>query len=382
MRLIIAFEHIRRFVGAHAQVVTELSQRLGRRGHEVTIVCDTVTDPVLYPDLHIIARRPFQIGGSHRPAMLHFWANRIIDSLENDLVLSFHPAIPGDVMVPTFGFDFGPDRNRRGGWRGLVHAIDPRWIVSRWIGHRARRNGRVRCVAALSEVMAEALLDAAPQIEPMLRIIPGASPIEPPADEAVRHAMGEETRATLRLDPPDRVFLWAAKSPYQKGGAAVLHAFSEVVALGHPSARLIMACEDPWTLHDLAVDLNCDDRLRLVSRTREMEHLLCAADIGVMPAERSLLGRFVWECLAFSLPVIANTHTAGTERMRDSSDRVAGRIISSTRPEALRDAMIGLLNAAHLEAARRSAKSIAPSMRFDLFVDRIESLAQEFAHTR
>lgn len=382
MRLILAFEHVRRFVGAHAQIVTELAQRLGRRGHEVTILCDTVTDPALYPDLHFIARRPFQMGGSHRPALLHYWASHIVESLEHDLVISFHPAIPGEVMVPTFGFDFGPDRNRRGGWRGLVHAADPRWIVSRWIGRRSRRDRRVRRVAALSEAMAEALLDAAPSIEPILQVVPGASPIEPSTDEAAGRAMGEETRAILRLDPTDIVFLWAAKSPFQKGGAAVVRAFSEVAALGHPSARLVMACEDPWPMHDLAVDLDCDDRIRLVSRTREMERLLAAADIGVMPAERSMFGRFVWECLAFGVPVIANTRTAGTERMRDSSDRVAGRIVSSTRPEALREAMIGLLNAAHLDAARRSAQAIAPSMRFDLFVDRIEALAGEFARRR
>ncbi|MCL4196490.1 MAG: glycosyltransferase family 4 protein [Phycisphaerales bacterium] len=382
MRLILAFEHVRRFVGAHAQVVTELAQRLGRRGHEVTIICDTVTDPALYPDLHFIARRPFHVGGSHRPAMLHFWARRVLASRPHDLVLSFHPAIAGEVMVPMFGFDFGPDRVRRGGWRSLAQWFDPRRMESRWIGRRSRRDGRVRCVAALSEGMRESLLDAAPEIEGLLRLVPGASPIEPPAEDAARRALGEQTRAILRLEPTDIVFLWAAKAPHQKGGAAVLRAFAEVAALGHPSARLIMACEDPWPMHDLAVDLDCDERVRLVSRTREMERLLAAADIGVMPAQRSLLGRFVWECLAFGVPVIANTKTAGTERVRDPQERVAGRIISSTRPEALREAMIGLLNAAHLDAARRSAQAIAPSMRFDLFVDRIEALAREFARRR
>ncbi len=382
MRLILAFEHVRRFVGAHAQVVTELAQRLGRRGHDVTIVCDTVTDPALYPDLHFIARRPFHVGGSHRPALLHFWARRIIESTPHHLVLSFHPAIAGDVMIPMFGFDFGPDRVRRGGWRSAAHAFDPRRIESRWIGRRSRRDRGVRCIAALSEWMRESLLDAAPEVEGILRLVPGASPIEPPAEEAAQRVLGAETRAILRLDPTDIVFLWAAKAPHQKGGAAVLRAFSEVAALGHSAARLIMACEDPWPMHDLSVDLDCDERLRLVSRTREMERLLAAADIGVMPAGRSMLGRFVWECLAFGVPVIANTRTAGTERMRDAQERLAGRVISSARPEALREAMIGLLNSAHLDAARRSARAIAPSMRFDLFVDRIEALAHEFATGR
>ena len=379
MHLVIAFEHIRRFVGAHAQVVTELARRLGRRGHDVTIICDTVTDPALHPDLHFIARRPFQIGASHRPAMLHFWANRLIPALGSEVVISFHPAICGDVLIPTFGFDFGPDRRRRGGWRSALHGVDPRWLVSRWVGRRARRDRRLRCVGALSESMAESLLDIAPEVEPILRLIPGASPIEPPTDPAAGGAMREETRSILRLDPTDIAFLWAAKAPHHKGGAAVLHAFSEVAASGHPSARLIMACEDPWPMHDLAVDLDCDDRLRLVSRTREMERLLTAADVGVIPATRSLFGRFVWECLAFGVPVITNTRTAGAERLRDPQQRLAGQTVSSIRPEALREAMIGLLNSAHLDAARRSARSIAPSMRFDLFVDRIEALAQEFA---
>ncbi len=379
MRIVMAFEHVRRFVGAHAQMVTELSRRLVQRGHEVSIICDTVTDPDLYPDLHFIARRPFQTGASHRPWLLHRWSRRIVADLAHDVVISFHAAIPGDVLVPTFGFSPGPDRQPSRGWRSAVGRVDPRRSVSRAVSSATRRDRRLRYVVALSDAMADSLLAAVPTVSRVLRRVPGASPIEPPGDAGRAEALRVETRSILNLEPEQVVFLWAAKLPGFKGGAAVLKAFAETLATGHPNARLVMACEDPWPLHDLAVDLDCDDEIRLVSRTREMERLLAAADIGVIPATRSMFGRFVWECLAFGKPLITNTSTAGAERMRAPDQRIAGRVISSMRPEALRDAMIGLLEEPHRLAARHSAETIAPTMRFDLFVDRMEKIAQEFA---
>jgi glycosyltransferase involved in cell wall biosynthesis len=380
MRIVIAFEHVRRFVGAHAQVVTELGRRLVRRGHDVTIVCDTITDPDLYPDLHLIARRPFQSGASHRPWLLHSWAKRRMSELDYDVAISFHAAIAADVLIPTFGFSPGPDRSAGRGPRAMMNRVDPRRFISGVVGSRTRRSRELRCIVALSETMREALLDAVPSIEHIIRRIPGASPVEPPMDRTVTATWRSETREILGLEPEHVVLLWAAKLPAFKGGAAVLKAFAETLALGHPDARLVMACEDPWPLHDLAVDLDCDDEIRLVSRTREMERLLAAADIGVMPTAKSMFGRFVCECMAFGVPVITNTGTASVERLRGPDERIAGRVISSSRPEALRDAMIGLLEPPHREAATRSAEIIAPSMRFDLFVDRMESLAREFAH--
>lgn len=379
MHIVLAFEHVRRFVGAHAQVVTELGQRLVRRGHDVTVICDTVTDPHLYPDLQLIARRPFQMGASHRPWLLHNWAKRRLGDLDHDVAISFHAAIPGEVLVPTFGFSPGPDKSSGRGPRALVNHLDPRRLVSGLVGRRTRRCREVRCIVALSDTMREALLASVKGIEHMIRRVPGASPVEPPPAQPAAAQWRSDTREILGFEPNHVVFLWAAKLPASKGGAAVLKAFSETVKLGHPDARLVMACEDPWPLHDLAVDLDCDDEIRLVSRTREMERLLAAADIGVIPATRSMLGRFVCECLAFGVPVITNTAMASVERLRAPDERMAGRVISNSRPEALRDAMIGLLEPTHREAAARSASLIAPSMRFDLFVDRMEALAREFA---
>lgn len=379
MHIVIAFEHVRRFVGAHAQVVTELARRLAQRGHEVTIICDTVTDPDLYPDLHFIARRPFQTGASHRPWLLHNWARRTMGDLHHNFAISFHSAIVADVLVPTFGLAPGPDRRSGGGLRGLIGRLDPRRGVSGVVGRRTRRSRRLACIVALSDAMADDLLAADPSVESILRRIPGASPIEPPDNPEVAAWQRSETRSILRLEPDQIVLLWAAKAPFHKGGEAVLRAFAQTLAAGHPNARLVMACEDIWSLHDLAVDLDCDEESRLVSRTREMGCLLAAADIGVIPATKSMFGRFLCECLAFGLPVITNTGTAGAERLRAPDERLAGRIISGGRPEALRDAMVGLLDEPHRLAARRSAQAIAPSMRFDLFVDRIEALAHEFA---
>ncbi len=379
MRIVIAYEHVRRFVGAHAQLVTELGRRFVQRGHEVTIVCDTVTDPDLYPDLRIIARRTFQSGASHRPLMLHRWAGPVMRDLPCDASISFHAAIPADILIPTFGFAPGPDRRPGRGARRLLNIVDPRRLVSLLVGLHTRRDRRLGCVVALSDAMADALLDEAPGIERMLRRIPGASPVEPPLEDGKALQQRQEVREILDIDPGQVVFLWAAKSPALKGGRTALRAFAETVESGHPQARLVMACEDPWPLHDLAVDLRCDEQIRLVSRTREMEHLLSAADVGIIPAVRSMFGRFIWECLAFGAPGITTTATAGAERMRGPDQRLAGRIVSTARAEALRDAMVGLLEQPQREAAQRTAQAIAPSMRFELFVDRMEALAREFA---
>lgn len=388
MKIILGFEHVRRLVGAHSHLVTALGQRLAARGHDVTIVCDTVTDPVQFPELRFVARRPSRRGESHRLVQLRRWAVRVVPALDHDVSLSFFPAIPGDIVSPIFGWIAGRlHREHRLLRRPLRHAaiqFHKNVIERRLVESAMRADSSVRCILALSEEMARALVAGHPRLTARITTVPGASPIQPPdAGADALAAMRLETRRRLgfaeRDDDERVIFLWAAVHALHHGRANLLKAFSQVTR-EHPNrVGLILASDGHWPTHALAVERGCDEHVRVIGRTKSVDQLLAACDVRVNPAIHSVLGRSVWEALAFGRPVLASSNSAGTERMRDADRHLAGQIVSAYDADAIRDALLWFLQDKNRRSATRSAQLIAPSMRFGLFVDRLERLLQEHA---
>jgi len=390
MKIVVAYEHIRRLVGAHSQLVTDLARELGRRGHEVVLVCDSVLDPEMFPQLRIIARRGFQSGESHRFLILRRWARRVVEALDPDVAISFHWALPGDVVCPMFGsVETRLQREHRHFGaiaRQLLIQGHPNVLETRSVERLTRRDRRVRSIIALSREMADDLVAAHPWTRSRLSIIPGASSIRPEADAGARSALRREGRSILGLGDDDVVFLWAAKRGILHGRSQLMTAFAEVVAAGHPGARLVVAGEGQWKMHDFAVDARCDDQVRVVGRTAAMPMLLEACDVGVCPVLHSTVGRHVWECLAFGRPVIASTHAAGAHRMETSNERGeparAGRLVEPYDIPSLRDAMIAFMNGEIRGRAIDAARRIAPEFRFEDFTSRIETHLARTAEAR
>lgn len=370
MKILLAYEHIRRLVGAHSQMVTAFGRAMVDAGHDVTIICDTVIDPEPFQEFRFVARRPFTWGDSSRLLALRRWAEHTIPTLESDVVISFHPAFPAPVYVPLFAWH--SIQSQQIG-QSFGDRLNPRIMARVLIERRAKQDARTKRFIALSEELAFMMREVLPNQAAEVMCIPGVSPIVPPESDADRRQLREEGRALLRLEEDDVAFLWAGKRPSFQGRRKVLEAFAELKRSGQPPAKLIVASGETWQPHDHAVSRRFDDDIRVVGRTQDMELLLAACDVGLMPARFSVLGRFIWECLAFGKPVIASTRAASVSRLRATDERVAGRIVRSDDVLALVAAMKEMVDNSTRESAAGVARSIGSVTTFPGFA---ESLLQ------
>lgn len=413
MRIVLAFEHIRRLVGAHSQIVTALGESLVARGHEVTILCDTVTDPALHPLLHFVARRTHQVGESHRLALLARWSHRVQQSLQHDITLSFIPAIRAPVAMPLLGWigaRLAHEHKALG--RPIRHGaiqFHPNVIERRWFEATMRRDPTLQFLLAAGPHMAKALSDRFPELAGRVRLVPFASPIEPSRSIDEQRRLREEVRSSLRILPEDRVFLWAAKHALWHNRPGTLKAFAILVdawrrtsrapnrltndvaqarAAGRmrPDANIILAAraprpillltgDSPWPAHQGAVLQNLDDHVRVIARTADMPALLSASDVVVNPALHSLLGRVSYEAIAFGRPVILSPDTGGVDLFRTGlASNPPGRVVDASDNAALARAMAELLDYGRFEVAAAAAREVAGHLNFTEFVSAIEAV--------
>jgi len=384
VKIVLGFEHVRRLKGARSHLVVELAHRLIGRGHEVVVVCDTVTDPSLFPDVDFIARRAFQSGESHRLFLLYRWSKSLLETLEYDVSLSFFPAICGDLLIPSFSWIQTKRRREcRSWWRSMVSLAHPSVFEQYGVESLARRNPRLQGLVALSEAMAEGLEEVRLPAGLDVQVLPGASPIEPPPVdqwETIRC----ETRKTLGLDQGAVVFLCGSIHLTWRNRRMVVDCFGEILKrLDYDqSVNLVVAGENQWAIHRRSVECGCDEQVRIVGRTSEMDRLLVACDVGIVPAVHSCLGRSLLEFPAFGKPVIATDITAGLERLRvdesmNGDGDMAGLVVPARDRESMCEAMMTMLDTEERARMTRSAELIAPSLCFDGFVDRIERLLAE-----
>lgn len=390
MRIIIGFEHIRRLVGARSQIVVEVARALQARGHDILIVCDTVTDPFPFQDLRFIARRDFQSGESHRLTLLRLWSRRVIASHGADATLSFHPAIPGDVLVPLFGWACTAMKRERivqdGSSHSRIRILKRLKLYERLAVERvARSDPDLRRVVALSKRMYEDLLAADPTLSSRMELIPGCSPLcVRRSDDESAGRLRREMRSILRLDVHDVMFLWEATTAGPHGRRILIEAFARLIedfrsrqaVTTDPCPRpiLVLAGKGQWISHDLSLVRQCDQYIRILGRTADMPALLHACDVGVLPAVHSTVGRFVSECLGYGKPIIASDVTAGVERIAASAGPAAGRVVPVGNVDQLYQAMADMLNAEQRMVATAAAQAVAPTIDFGEFVNRIERL--------
>lgn len=379
MRILLAYEHIRRLRGTHGEWITSIGRTLALRGNDVHILCDSVADPALYPELTFHSRRTFVRGESHRLTVLRHWAIRQLREIDYDVSISFHTAIPAQIVIPIAGWiqtrlarEFREHRNPL--WSLALHLYPP-IIERKYIESTLRKDTkRVRMIGATSRVMKDALVDGYPKLENRVRVVAGASSIQPPPDLESQQQIRSETRQALQLAGDDVVFLWASKRAGWHGAKYAIEAFSKAASsIPGNRAKLILAAEGQWSLYRRATEFQDPKNIRIIGRTEQPERLLAACDAGINPAIHSHLGRFTWECLAFGKPVIVSSNTAAADRIRSHEFGLAGRIITPYDAVSLQKAIQELTDDERRRSATAAAEELAPAMRFSRFIDRLEN---------
>ena len=163
-------------------------------------------------------------------------------------------------------------------------------------------------------------------------------------------ASRKDARTRLGIPPDGIVLSCLSVLEPGKGQAAVIEALP-AIRQSLP-ATLLLGGEGSLRRHleQRVRALAVDSAVRFLGYVENLEEFFAATDIFIFLAENEGLGSSLLHAMAHELPVIALDDTAASEVIRDAE---SGRLIHSTRPEAVAGAVLYL--ARHPELARELA---------------------------
>jgi glycosyltransferase involved in cell wall biosynthesis len=187
-------------------------------------------------------------------------------------------------------------------------------------------------------------------------------------------------RQELELDERELALIAVGNLHHRKGHAVLLQAF-EKARLGHTSVLLLVG-DGPLLaeLETMARSLGIGGRVRFLGRRRDVEDLLFASDVFVLPSLAEGLPMALLEAMARGLPCIASAVGGVPEALADGID---GHLVPpgdvdtlAARLASVEDAStrLQLGDAARLHAMR--------DFRVEQMVQRYESLYMALARAR
>jgi glycosyltransferase involved in cell wall biosynthesis len=240
---------------------------------------------------------------------------------------------------------------------------DCHWHETARFGMRIRR----RCqqadrIVAPSESLRDELI-AAGFPESRIEVIVNGVPIPPPRDGASR----SEARVALAEVNPDLavydlapVVLFTGRLHAGKGLHDLIRAWPTVLQ-SHPEARLWLIGEGPErdALYESIVDAGLRGQVLMPGAFDDVQDLLAAADLFVLPSYQEGLSIALLEAMAAGVPVVASDIPGNRALIRHG---VEGRLVPPGNPEALAASIVEslserLLARTQAAAARRRVVS-------------------------
>lgn len=265
-------------------------------------------------------------------------------------------------------------------WVGLGDATDalerrggPARRLQQWLRRAAlaRCGGQIALIPALAREIAG--FELATEVIPLPLDTDRFRPPQPSERDAARAHFGFATE--------DYVVICTGQLRTLKAIDRLIEAFHRFVASGRAGRLLIVgaasgtpdACE-----HDLRAQVSTaglDEQVIFTGATTEVERMLWAADVFVLPSTREGTSYSLIEAMASGLACIAPRYPVGEEVLAD-----AGVVPPDNSPEALLDALVALHDDAD-ERARLGAAAhrAAQSWGLDAVVDRYEDLYERLA---
>lgn len=148
-------------------------------------------------------------------------------------------------------------------------------------------------------------------------------------------------RASLGLDPADRVVLTVARYTEQKDHRTLLAALPLVLDRV-PRARFVWVGAGPLetTMIEAARQNGLDRHVMFLGRRRDVAELMSAADLFALPSRFEGLPLAVLEAMAAGLPVVATRVCGTAEAVRHG---LTGLLVEPGRPDLLAAALVEIL---------------------------------------
>jgi glycosyltransferase involved in cell wall biosynthesis len=186
------------------------------------------------------------------------------------------------------------------------------------------------------------------------------------------------TREALGLESDTPVAICVARFDPVKGVDVLIEAWAKVVSM-HPRGTLLLAGDGPLheSLDEQARRLGVADAIRFLGYRSDVESLLHAADICVVPSRSEGLSLAAIEAMATGLPVVASQVGGIPEVVEDGR---TGILVEAENPAALAGAITRVLGDTTLRTRlAASARGAAQAYDIEAYCTRLVSLYQRLA---
>lgn len=211
---------------------------------------------------------------------------------------------------------------------------------------------------APSAAIADELMHAG-YLPSRIHLIPNGVPLRPPASvDAKRSARQAIAGANMALEmvPDAPLVVYTGRLHERKGLQDLVQAWQSIVCK-RPNARLWMVGEGPYRedLYDRMVDLGIHHQAYLPGAFDDVDDVLTAADLFVLPSYEEGMSLALLEAMAAGVPVVA-TDIPGNRALVTHEEH--GLLVPPHDPSALRSAIERLLESPQL-AQRLAANARA-----------------------
>ena len=177
-----------------------------------------------------------------------------------------------------------------------------------------------------------------------------------------------QARRRLDLHPEDHVVICVANLVPIKGLDVLLRAWRQV-SMADRRARLLIAGEGPLRhqLEQLTLGLRCGTVVRFLGRVSDVEKVLRAADVFVLPSRSESSSNATLEAMASGLPVVA----CDVDGMRELvAPNHTGWLVPADAPERLAETLLAVLldQPARQRVGQAAREAVIRQHRIDTWV--------------
>ncbi len=370
----IAFLHRRLAGGGTEADLCRMATGLAARGHEVhAFVARADATP---PGVHV--RRVPVVRGGRVVRLLSFAvaAPRAAAREPWDVVVGFGRTLRQDVVRVGGGTHRTYlQRMERAGQRSRIRGPYHRAIL--WLERRQFAPGASRRVLAVSaRVRDEIVADYAVDPTRITVVYNGVDLERFHPDHRAR--LGPALRATFGLRASDPLCAVIGSGFVRKGVDLLFALWRDGAPAG---AHLLVVGDDErlarWQRQ--ARDVAFAGHVTVAGRRDDVDTILAAADVAVVPSRQEAFGNVVLEACAAGVPVVTSRRVGAAELLH--GDLATLVVDDPEDAAALRGAIVRALGADHARLAR-AAREQAERLPWRTHVDRIEAVLREVADGR
>ncbi len=360
-------------LGGRETSTAQIAEGLARRGHEVTVLCQTRSYSAEGVDVRPLGRR----GGFPVTRLRHFIADVQAEVADRkyDVVHAMLPVPGADVYQPRGGTV--PARRaataRRQPWLGatlaaLAAALNPRRKLMAALERAVIDDAGTLCLA-VSYMVSQEIEEYYGRTD-RVRVIYNAVDAPDPAGPQ-REQWRSLRRGELEVDEDTVVFLTVAVNFELKGVSEAIAAFARWRHGGEglPDARLVVVGRDlPERYEQLAGMRSVGVEVVFKPPTREIFEWYAAADACVLLSWYDPCSRVVLEATRWGIPSITTVHNGAAEVISGAG----GIVVSSPRDaRSVVAAMAELADRDRRRAREDACRQVADRLGIDRHVDEL-----------